>query len=255
MPEEIEILKKAIAVSVQGQLEVMKAINDSMTERELQGIHEFVHKTYGASEVGYPSIVGAGNNACILHYTANNKTEIKGELVLMDVGAEFQYYTADITRTIPASGVFNAQQKALYQIVFEAQKAGIEAAKIGNSFQSIYAASSQIIKKGLLDLGISEEPEDFRKYFPHGVTHHIGLDVHDWGEYKDLKENMVITIEPGIYIPAGSDCNPKWWDIGIRIEDDILVSTDGPINLSMDLPRYWKDIEEIIALPSALDDF
>ncbi len=254
-PEEIELLKKAIFISVQGQLEVMKAINESMTEREIQGIHEFVHKKYGANDVGYPSIVGSGNNACILHYRANNKNDIKGELVLMDVGAEFQYYTGDITRTIPASGKFNDQQKAIYQIVFEAQKAGIDAARLGNSFRSIYSASSQVIKEGLLNLGIIGKPEEYRKYFPHGVTHHIGLDVHDWGEYQDLKENMVITIEPGIYIPEGSDCDPKWWDIGIRIEDDILISTDGPINLSVDLPRYWKDIEATIALPSALDDF
>ena len=254
-PEEIELLKKAIFISVQGQLEVMKAIKESMTEREIQGIHEFVYKKYGAKDVGYPSIVGSGSNACILHYNANNKTYIKGELVLMDLGAEYQYYTADITRTIPASGRFNDQQKALYEIVYEAQKAGIDAVRIGNSFQSVYNASSQVIKEGLLNLGIITNPGDYQKYFPHGVTHHIGLDVHDWAEYKDLKENMVITIEPGIYIPAGSDCDPKWWDIGIRIEDDILISEDGPINLSIDLPRRWNDIEATIALPSTLDDF
>ncbi|MCY4562551.1 MAG: aminopeptidase P N-terminal domain-containing protein [Flavobacteriaceae bacterium] len=253
--QEIRLLKKAIQITVQGHLEVMKAINEDMTESEVQGMHEFVHKKYGAAHQGFPSIVGAGGNGCILHYTSNNKINIKGELILMDIGAEYQYYTADVTRTIPVSGKFNEQQRALYEIVYQAQEAGINAVQVGNSFSSIYQASSQVIKDGLLALGIIQNPEEFSRYFPHGVTHHIGLDVHDLGEYGVLKNNMIITVEPGIYIPSGSNCDPKWWDIGIRIEDDILVTNHGPVNLSISAPKHWSEIENTIAEPSAFDDF
>lgn len=253
--EELDLLKKAIVISAQGQIEVMKAVHPEMTEREVQGIHQFVFKKYGAAHEGYPSIVGAGHNACVLHYIANDKTDIENQLILMDVGAEYQGYTADVTRTIPVSGRFTESQRELYEIVYEAQLAGIAQAQVGGSFRAISMASYAVVQKGLLALGIIDRPEDYRRYLPHGVSHHIGLDVHDAGTYGELKANMVITVEPGIYIPKDSPCDKKWWDIGIRIEDDILITESGPINLSDKAPRKWEAIESMMRQPSPLDDF
>ena len=253
--EELTLLKKAIQISAQGQREVMKAIKPDMTEREVQGIHQLVYKKYGAAHEGYPSIVGAGENACVLHYITNNKTDIKNQLILMDLGAEYNGYTADVTRTIPVSGKFTPEQRALYQIVYDSQTAGINIAQKGASFREITQACYTVVQEGLLELGIIEYPEEFQKYLPHGVAHHIGLDVHDPGLYENLETNMVITVEPGIYIPEDSPCDPKWWNIGIRIEDDILITDAGPINLSADAPRAWEDIEALMKEKSALDDF
>ena len=252
---EIDLLKKAVAISVVGQIEVMKAMHPDMGEREIQGIHEFVYRKYGAADEGYPSIVGAGENGCVLHYIENDKEEIHNQLVLMDLGAEFYGYTADVTRTIPANGVFSPEQKALYQIVYDSQEAAISASQVGNTFRSIYLLSYDIVAKGLLQLGIISEASEAKIYYPHGLSHHIGLDVHDPGNYHDLEADMVITIEPGIYIPENSPCDPKWWNIGIRIEDDVLITNDGPVNLSAAAPRDWKGIEELMKEKSALKDF
>ena len=252
---EVDLLKKAVAISVVGQIEVMKAMHPEMSEREIQGIHEFVYRKYGAADEGYPSIVGAGENGCVLHYIENDKEDLHNQLVLMDLGAEYYGYTADVTRTIPANGVFSAEQKALYEIVYNSQEAAINASQVGNSFRSIYKLSYDIVAEGLLQLGIIDEASEARKYYPHGLSHHIGLDVHDPGNYGDLKTDMVITIEPGIYIPKNSPCDPKWWNIGIRIEDDVLVTSEGPINLSAGAPRDWDSIELLMKEESALKDF
>lgn len=252
---EVDLLKKAVAISVVGQIEVMKAMHPEMSEREIQGIHEFVYRKYGAADEGYPSIVGAGENGCVLHYIENDKEDLHNQLVLMDLGAEYYGYTADVTRTIPANGVFSAEQKALYEIVYNSQEAAINASQVGNSFRSIYKLSYDIVAEGLLQLGIIDEASEARKYYPHGLSHHIGLDVHDPGNYGDLKTDMVITIEPGIYIPENSPCDPKWWNIGIRIEDDVLVTSEGPINLSAGAPRDWDSIELLMKEESALKDF
>ena len=254
-PEEIILLKKAIRISAQGQIEVMKAIHPEMTEREVQGIHQLVFKIYGAAHEGYPSIVGAGDNACVLHYVTNDKTDLKKQLILMDLGAEYKGYTADVTRTIPVSGIFSPEQRALYQIVYDAQTAGINAAINGATFRAVSEATNEVVQKGLLALGLIEKKEEYRRYLPHGISHHIGLDVHDPGLYDKLSPSMVITVEPGIYIPEGSPCDPKWWNIGIRIEDDILITETAPINLSSNAPRSWKDIEAMMAKKSALDNF
>ena len=253
--EEIALLRKAIRISAQGQIEVMKAIHPEMTEREVQGIHQFVYKKYGAAHEGYPSIVGAGHNACVLHYITNDKKDIENQLILMDLGAEYEGYTADVTRTIPVSGRFTEPQRELYQIVYDAQIAGIEKARVGGTFRDITNACYQVVKEGLMELGIIENPSEFRRYLPHGVSHHIGLDVHDPGKYESLEENMVITVEPGIYIPENSPCDKKYWDIGIRIEDDILITANGPITVSDEAPRKWDKIEAMMAQSSPLDDF
>ena len=253
--EEVELLKKAVTISVVGQIEVMKAMNPKMSEREIQGIHEFVYRKYGAADEGYPSIVGAGENGCVLHYIENDKEELNNQLVLMDLGAEFYGYTADVTRTIPANGVFSPEQKALYQIVYDSQEAAINAAQVGNSFRSIYQLSYDIVAEGLIRLGIISQQSEAKKYYPHGLSHHIGLDVHDPGNYGELYSNMIITVEPGIYIPENSHCDPKWWNIGIRIEDDVLITPDGPVNLSAGAPRSLKDIETLMGEESILKEF
>ena len=202
-PLEIELLTKAIRISALAQIEVMRAIHNDMTEREVQGIHEFIYRKYGAAHEGYNSIVGAGGNACVLHYVTNEDMDIKDKLILMDVGAEYRGYTADVTRTIPVNGKFNNEQKIIYDLVYKSQEEAIKEAIIGNSFNDIYIKSYDIIAKGLIDLGIINDYREARKYYPHGVSHHIGLDVHDPGS-RDLMENMVITVEPGIYIPENS---------------------------------------------------
>ena len=252
---EIAILKQAVAMSAIGQIEVMKAIHPEISERELQGIHEFVFKKYGAKHVGYPSIVGAGTHGCVLHYTANTSDQVGNQLVLMDVGAEFQNYTADVTRTIPANGKFTEEQAKIYNLVLAAQNAGIEASVVGAPFYDPHRVARSVIQQGLTDLGIISTAEETRAYFPHGTSHYIGLDVHDPGTYGPLQANSVITVEPGIYIPPNSSCDPKWWGIAIRIEDDILITPKGPVNLSEAAPRNIEEIEKMIAQDSPLDEF
>lgn len=254
-PEELVMLRKAVEISCQGQNEVMKAAHANMSELEIQGLHEFVHKKYGAEHIGYGSIIGSGENGCILHYITNTKTKVGNSLILMDVGAEYHGYTADVTRTIPASGKFTADEKAIYQIVYDAQEAAFKTLKDGSNFGKASAAADEVISEGLLKLGIIKEKKDFRKYYTHGLSHHIGLDVHDRSVSRTLLKNMVITIEPGIYIPENSDCDKKWWSIGVRIEDDVLITQDGYENLSHFAPRTIADIEKLMATKSALDAF
>ncbi|APZ47190.1 peptidase M24 family protein [Polaribacter reichenbachii] len=252
---ELKLLTKAVRISAVGQIEVMKAMKPHMSETELQGIHEFVYKKYGAEYEGYPSIVGAGNNGCILHYIENNKTKVANDLVLMDLGAEYRGFTADVTRTIPANGKFTKAQKEIYDLVYEAQEAGIALYTIGEKMSAPNQAARKIINQGLFELGIIKSVDERHNYFPHGTSHHIGLDVHDPGNYNTFEENMVVTMEPGIYIPEGSACDKKYWGIGIRIEDDILVTKKGPVNLSAEAPRTTEEIEKMMAKKSVLDEF
>jgi len=251
--EEMVLLKKAVRISAMGQREIMKAMHTGMSETEIQGIHEYIYKIYGSEYEGYPSIVGAGNNGCVLHYIENSKMKVENDLVLMDLGAEYHGYTADVTRTIPANGKFNKEQKAIYDIVYNAQEAGIQATIVGNTMQSPDTAARRVVYQGLIDLGIVKNESEARQYFPHGTSHHIGLDVHDPGTYGALQANMVITVEPGIYIPDGSDCDPKWYGIAVRIEDDILITENGPINLSAEAPRTSNEIEKLMKEKSVLN--
>ena len=254
--EEMALMRKAIKISCAGQVEVMKAMKPGMSEREVQGIQEFVFKKYQAEELGYPSIVGGGHNGCILHYEENYKPAIANtDLVLMDIGAEYHGYTADITRTIPANGKFSPEQKIIYDLVLKAQEETIKACRPGTNLRALNALSKTIINKGLKDLGIIPEITTNHNYYPHGVGHYLGLDVHDRGDYSDLQENMVITVEPGIYINEGSKCDKKWWGIAVRIEDDILITKTGYELLSDSAPRTTEEIEKLMKLPSALDDF
>lgn len=255
-PEEIEMIRKAVQISCAGQVEVMKAMKPGMSEREVQGIHEFVFKKYQAEDLGYPSIVGGGHNGCILHYIDNYKPDITSrELVLMDLGAEYHGYTADITRTIPADGTFSPEQKQIYNLVLKAQEEAMKICKPGTTFAELTLATKQVVNRGLKELGIIKNETEEHLYYPHGCCHHIGLDVHDRGTYDVLKENMVITIEPGIYIPENADCDKRWWGIAVRIEDDFLITGDGYEHLSVSAPRKVEDVEATMKMPSPLDDF
>ncbi len=254
--EEMELIRRAVSISCMGQREVMKAIKPGMSEREIQGIHEFVFKKYQAEDLGYPSIVGAGHNGCILHYIDNYKPNVSSkELILMDLGAEYHGYTADITRTIPVSGKFSPEQQQIYELVLQAQEAAMKICKPGATFGDLTEATREVINKGLAELGIIKNPRERHWYYPHGCCHHIGLDVHDRGDRDQLRENMVITIEPGIYIPEGAACDEKWWGIAVRIEDDFLLTKDGNEHLSSAAPRTVEEIEALMEQPSALDDF
>lgn len=254
-PLEIQMLQKAIDISCIGQIETMKAITPKMTELEAQGIHEFVFKKFGCQEVGYPSIVGAGNNSCVLHYIESKKDLKDGELILMDVGAEYEGYTADVTRTIPVNGKFTEEQKILYNLVKKAQEAAFEECEVENNFNSTSIAAQKVIAQGLLELGIIKKVSEVSIYFPHGTSHYLGLDVHDKGTFGKFKANTIITVEPGIYIPKGSNCDKKWWGIGIRIEDDIWITENNWINLSKNAPRSIEEIEELMKETSPLNDF
>jgi len=254
-PEETSLLRKAVEISCQGQNEVMKVVRPDMSELEIQGLHEYVHKKYGAEEVGYGSIIGAGENGCVLHYMENTKTRVGNTLLLMDVGAEYHGYTADVTRTIPANGKFSNEERLIYQIVYDAQEAAFKTLREGSKWKDAEVAARNTVADGLLKLGIIKDKNEASRYYPHGLGHHIGLDVHDRGNYNTLKKNMVMTIEPGIYIPEGSDCDKKWWSIAVRIEDDALITETGYELLSRFAPRSIEEIEKMIAQKSALDDF
>jgi Xaa-Pro aminopeptidase len=253
-PEEKMMIRKAVEISCQGQNEVMKAVQPEMSELEIQGLHEYVHKKYGAESVGYGSIIGAGENGCVLHYMENTKTRVGTSMLLMDVGAEYHGYSADVTRTIPVDGKFSDEEKAIYKIVYDAQEAAFKVLKDGAKMTDASAAANEVIQEGLYKLGILKDKKDFKKYYPHGLGHHIGLDVHDRNTRGNLKKDMVITIEPGIYIPSNSDCDKKWWGIAVRIEDDALITQDGYELLSSFAPRKIEDIEKMIAEKSVIND-
>jgi Xaa-Pro aminopeptidase len=256
--EELNLLRKAVDISCIAQAEVMRAMKPGMSEMEVQGLHEFIFKKYQSEYEGYPSIVGAGHNGCILHYIENYKPSIESdEMILMDLGAEYHGYTADVTRTIPIDGKFSSEEKAIYDLVYKAQQAAIEACKPGVNLRKDLDANiaRKIINEGLVELGIIDSATQKHLYYPHGLGHHIGLDVHDKGDRTSLVPNMAITIEPGIYIPDGAPCDEKWWGIAVRIEDDILITKDGYELLSDKAPRKSEEIEALMKESSVFSDF
>ncbi|MES1220878.1 MAG: aminopeptidase P N-terminal domain-containing protein [Bacteroidota bacterium] len=252
--DELALLRKSVFLSAIAHKEIMKAIHPKMSETELQGIFEYIHMKYGAEGEGYPPIVGAGANGCILHYGENNVTEVKNTLVLMDVASEYHGYSADITRTVPANGKFTLDQKAIYQVVYDAQEEVFKLCKEGTPFSKLNEKATEVLADGLLKLGVISNKKDVSKYYIHGVSHHMGLDVHDKNITPVLKENMVITVEPGIYIPKGSPCDPKWWDIAVRIEDDVVIGKTNCENLSIAAPRKIEEIEKLAKEKSVFDE-
>lgn len=248
-------MRKTVSISSIAHAEVMKAIQPGMSEAELQGLQEYVHKKLGAEYVGYPSIVGAGANGCILHYEENTRVNIGRDMVLMDIGAEYHGYSADVTRTVPSTGRFTPGQRAIYDLVYRAQEAIFPLCHEGVPFSELNKKATEVLAQGLLQLGIIQTRDQVFTYYPHSCSHFLGLDVHDLGDYdQDLKENMVITVEPGIYIPAGSACDKKWWDIGVRIEDDVRIGKTRFELLSWQAPRKSTDVEKLCLKKSAVND-
>jgi Xaa-Pro aminopeptidase len=253
-PEEMALMRKTVSISSIAHAEVMKAIRPGMSEAELQGLQEYVHKKLGAEYVGYPSIVGSGANGCILHYEENTRVNIGGDMVLMDVGAEYHGYSADVTRTVPSTGKFTPEQKAIYDLVYRAQEAIFPLCHEGVPFSDLNKKATEVLADGLIRLGIIQDRSQVSDYYPHSCSHFLGLDVHDAGNYdQTLKENMVITVEPGIYIPAGSPCDKKWWDIGVRIEDDVRIGKTKFELLSWQAPRRSADVEKMTQQKSAVN--
>lgn len=247
LDEELELMRTAIDITCAAQYELMKALNPEMAEYQGEAIVEYFFKNGGAEYAGFPSIVGGGENSCILHYVTNRKPLVDGDMLVVDIGAEYHGYTADVTRTMPVDGHFSEEEAAIYNLVLEAQTAGIAACKPGVKFWVPGQKAMNVISAGLIELGITTTKTEARIYFPHGTSHYLGLDVHDAGLYGQLEEGNVITVEPGIYIPAGSDCDEKWWNIGVRIEDDILITETGHENLSDCVPSTIEEIEAIMA--------
>ena len=244
--EELVLLRKAISITCDAQNELMKVLKPEMKEFQAEAVVEAVFKINGAEYPGYPSIVGAAENSCILHYTTNRKTMKGNHLLLSDVGAEYHGYTADVTRTIPVDGKYSKEEKIIYNIVLEAQNKAIAECKAGNPFYITNTIATTVVSQRLQEIGLIKSPFELRRYFMHGTSHYLGLDVHDPGTYGEFQPNTVITVEPGIYIKEGSPCDPKWWNIGVRIEDDILITDGEPENLSGCVPRTIKEIEAVM---------
>ena len=251
--QEIVLMRKAIEITCDAQIELMKALKPKMIEYESEAIVEYIFKKNGAEYPGFPSILGGGENSCIIHYTSNRKQLTGEDLLVSDIGAEYHGYSADVTRTLPVDGHFSKEEAVIYNIVLKAQQAGIDSCKVGNKFWTPHNAATKIITDELIALGIIEKRYHVQRYFMHGTSHYLGLDVHDLGLNGRLKSGNVITVEPGIYIPKGSKCNPKWWNIGIRIEDDILITPNGPENLSAKAPRTIQEIEDLMKEKSSFE--
>jgi Xaa-Pro aminopeptidase len=243
---ELRLMRKAIDITVKGHSHAMARARSGMKEFEIEALIEFGFKSLGAEDVGYPSIVGSGYNSCILHYSTNRRKTLAGDMILADCGAEYHGYTADVTRTFPLGGRFSPDQRIIYDVVLEAQDSGIAACRAGAAFKASHIAATRVIQRRLKELNIISDSTEAKKYFMHGTSHYLGLDVHDVGMKGPLRPNTVITVEPGIYIPSGSPCDKRWWNIGVRIEDDVLVTNGDPDVLSRDLPRAAEDIERMV---------
>jgi Xaa-Pro aminopeptidase len=258
--QEIAIMADAAAISARAHTRAMKACKPGMMEYQLQAEIEHECMMAGSLRPAYTAIVGGGKNGCILHYIENNKKLNDGDLVLIDAGCEIQFYASDITRTFPVNGSFNTEQRAIYDLVLKSQLASIDAVKPGNSWIEPHDVVVKILTEGLVELGLLKgdvdkliEDEEYKEFFMHKTGHWLGMDVHDVGDYRVggewrvLEPGMVLTIEPGIYIsPDNMDVDEKWRGIGIRIEDDVVVTKDGCNVLSKDVVKDPAEIEALM---------
>lgn len=244
--EEVAMLRRAAAITGDAHRQALGSMKPGWTEYQIEALVEYTFARSGAERPGFPSIVGSGENAVLLHYDTNRRTTREGDLVVVDVGASYHGYTADVTRTYPVNGAFTADQRAIYDVVLEAQKAGIDAVRVGASFGAPGHAASRVLARGLARLGIIAGPNDvtgLARFFPHSTSHYLGLQVHDVGAYGRLVPGVVVTVEPGIYIAPAEDVDARWWNIGVRIEDDVLVTALGPVVLSASAPKDPTEIE------------
>lgn len=234
--EEVEEIKKAIDITQKGIESLMKNAKADMKEYQLEAYFDFALKTNGVKDYAFKTIAASGKNATVLHYVANNSDIKDGDLILFDLGAQLNYYNADISRTIPANGKFTERQKQIYNVVLKAELEVIKAIKPGLPFVELNNIAKKYLTEGLKELGVIEKDEELSKYYYHGVSHFLGLDTHDVGSREvELKPGMVVTVEPGLYIEEEA--------IGIRIEDDVLVTEEGYEVLSKDIIKTVEEIE------------
>jgi Xaa-Pro aminopeptidase len=256
--EELALMRRGAEITAEAHRAAMSTCQPGMNEYEIDALLEYTFRRRGSTGAAYTSIVAGGENACVLHYVENNSPLQDGELLLIDAGAEVDYYATDVTRTFPINGQFNEEQRAIYELVLEAEQAGIDTARPGVEHKAIHKAALGVLVRGLLRLGLLEgteesvhEDQSFRRFFMHGTSHWLGLDVHDCGAYtvaessRQLEPGMVFTVEPGIYIDADDESvEARWRGIGVRIEDDVLITPEGNEVLTAGIPRSVQEVED-----------
>jgi Xaa-Pro aminopeptidase len=260
-PEEVATMRRAAAITRDAHVAAMKHAKPGRYEYEIEAVLAQVFRRQGSQRPAYGSIVGSGPNATILHYRNNDRLMEDGDLLLIDAGCELDYYASDVTRTFPVSGRFSEPQRAIYQIVLDAQLASMAATRPGGTLDEIHLAAVHVIVDGLLGLRLLQGEHDhivkeglYRPFYMHRTSHYLGMDVHDVGAYfrdkspRKLEPGMVITIEPGIYIGANEAAvPPEYRNIGVRIEDDVLITADGCMNLTADIPKTVDELERACA--------
>jgi Xaa-Pro aminopeptidase len=249
-PEEIELLRRAVAITAEAHQAAMRAAAPGVAEYELEAVIEYTFRRRGGTGPGYSTIVGAGDNATILHYVENTARLAEGDLVVVDAGCEVDFYTADVTRTFPVSGTFTPAQRRMYQVVLDSQKEAIQMTHPGVTLDALHDRCVERLTAGMVELGLLPEDGSYRKFYMHRTSHWLGLDVHDAGAYSDLggaprplEPGMVITIEPGLYVARSAEAPAELSGVGIRIEDDILVTETGCEVLTSQVPKELADVE------------
>lgn len=257
--DELQIMQRAADISTQAHQRAMQTTRPDMREYEIEAELLYTFYRHGAQAPAYTSIVAGGANACVLHYVQNNAVLRSGDLLLIDAGCELDGYASDITRTFPVNGKFTAVQKDIYQLVLAAQIAAISQVQPGNNWNDPHLAALQVLAQGFIDLGLCQgsvdtvlESGDYKRFYMHRTGHWLGMDVHDTGEYKQkgewrlLQPGMVLTVEPGCYIRPADNVPEHFWNIGIRIEDDVIVTQTGHEILTVEAPKTIADIEELM---------
>jgi Xaa-Pro aminopeptidase len=236
---ELEILKTSVDIAAEAHHAVMKSIRPGMYEYQLQSIIKYVYGINGAPAEGFPCIIGSGPNSVILHWMENSRKMEDGDIVVVDIGADYEFYWSDITRTIPVNGKYTDRQREIYEIVLKANEEAIKMVKPGVPFSEVSKKADEILAEGMLRIGLIDDKKDFKKYYFHGLGHHIGLINARGISIGTLEPGMVITIEPGIYIKEEA--------LGVRIEDDVLVTEDGHKVLSAAAPKKIDEIEKLMS--------
>jgi Xaa-Pro aminopeptidase len=258
---DLDAMKRAAGITQEAHLRAMAQARPGMNECEIEALLLATFRKHGSERPAYHSIVGSGSNATILHYIANNREMNKGELLLIDAGCEFGYFASDVTRTFPVGGTFSREQQAIYELVLEAQMEGIARTRAGATVDDVHKVCVEVTTRGLVRLGLLQgevekliETEAYKPFFMHRTSHWLGMDVHDVGRYyidgkpRQLEPGMVLTVEPGIYIGRDYDkVPPEWRGIGVRIEDDILVTDGAPLNLTEAIPKSVAELERACA--------
>ncbi len=259
-PDELDVQRRAADITALAHIAAMEAARPGVHEYEIEGLIDYTFRKHGATGPGYPSIVGGGANATILHYVENSATLQGGQLLLVDAGGEVDGFTADVTRTFPVGGRFSPAQRRLYEAVLDTQIAAIEAVKPGATLEAIHEQVVASLTRRLVELGILDgdpaalvEAGAFKPYYMHRTSHWLGMDVHDVGFYsiegaaRPLEPGMVLTIEPGLYVAEDAAAPEEFRGIGVRIEDDIVVTATGYDNLTAKTPKSVADIERLTA--------